>query len=357
MTEQTTPTHALTPGAPRLAPEDVELIRSMATLFIDVLRPFGVAMARHLHEQEPRLGALDDAEAVEATRASCESNLREIFSMLRAGLPTSAHETPVQALTYARFLRARGTGYDSVVVAYEYGVAMFRAVLGLELQARLDDPTRIAAIAQAADEFLFAYIGRTFERLLFEYDLTEGAWYPSSADPVFAHPACADAARRFRDEQISRGEWLPASAELSRAHADSERVLEAFAATIEEAASHTELGRRLANADTTVEVTLADEPDLAVVLLLNRSPIEVLVGPGDAEARLRIASFDLANLYSEDFQLSMAIVRGRVAVSGPVRKFLRVVPILRPLAARYRALAAGEPALAGARDVNENEPS
>src|SRR5262249_882087 len=57
---------------------------------------------------------------------------------------------------------------------------------------------------------------------------------------------------------------------------------------------------------------------------------------GNAEVSLRIASFDLAHLTSEDFRLPMAIARGRVAADGPVRKFLRVVPVLGPIGTRYK---------------------
>lgn len=323
-------------GASPLSTEDVELIRSLATLFIDVVTPFGVAMARHIHEQVPQLGGVDDAEALEATRESCEGNMREIFSMLRANLPATAHETPVQAFEYARFLRARGTGYDTVVAGYQYGVAMFRFVLADELQSRVRDAARVSAIAQAADDFLFSYIARILDRLLGEYDLVSGAWHPSASDAVLDTPASREAARRFRDEQIAAAQWLAASPQESKALAESARILDEFAATIEEAANHPELLRRLAKAGTTVEVSLADEPSLCVTLLLDRTPIEVLEGGGDTEVRLQIASFDLGHVWSEDFQLPMAIVRGRVRVGGPVRKFLRVVPILRPLA-RHRA--------------------
>jgi hypothetical protein len=186
------------------------------------------------------------------------------------------------------------------------------------------------------------------ERLLHEWDLREGAWHPVAGDAVLANPASAEAARRFRDEQIGRGQWLAASPHESHAHAESERVLEAFAACIERAANEQpELARRLAWANTTVEVRLADDPHLAVTLLLDRTPPEVVDGGANAETRLLIASVDLDRLWSKEFQLGMAIVRGRVRVSGPVRKFLRVLPILRPLAATYRELTAGHAALAG----------
>jgi hypothetical protein len=110
-------------------------------------------------------------------------------------------------------------------------------------------------------------------------------------------------------------------------------------------------------ADTTVEVSLADEPDLSVTLLLDRTPIEVVDGAGDAEVRIRIASFDLAHVWSEDFQLPMAIVRGRVRVGGPVRKFLRVVPILRPLARARGLPTGGESRLATTGGADQPRPS
>jgi phospholipid/cholesterol/gamma-HCH transport system ATP-binding protein len=325
------------PETAGLPAQDAEFIRSMATLFVDVLDEFGAAMARHIHEHEPRLSSLNDAEAVEATRASCAGNMREIFSMLRAGLPAVSHDTPPQALAYARFLRGRGAGYDTVVGGYQYGVAMFRDVLALELPTRMEDGNRLARIGQAADEFLFAYIGTILDRLLREFDVSTGAWHPAATDEVLANPASAEAAQRFRDEQIGRGAWLADAPEHSHAHAQSERVLEAFATSIETAADDPEISRRLALADTRVEVTLADEPDLSLVLLLDRTPIEVQRGGGDAEVTLEIASFDLAHLVSGEFKLAMAIARGRVRASGPVRKFLTVVPILRSLEEGDRA--------------------
>ncbi len=322
------------PETAGLPAEDAEFIRSMATLFIDVLDEFGVAMARHIHEHEPRLRSLNDAESIEATRASCAGNMREIFSMLRAGLPAVSHETPPQALEYARFLRGRGAGYDTVVGGYQYGVAMFRDVLALELPTRITDRSRLERIGHAADEFLFAYIGTILDRLLKEFNLSSGAWHPAATDEVLANPASAEAAKQFRDQQIERGEWLADAPEHSRAHAQSERVLDAFASAIESAADDPELSRRLALADTTVEVVLADEPDLSLTLFLDRTPIEVRSGGDDeAEVILQIASFDLAHLVSGEFKLAMAIARGRVRASGPVRKFLSVVPILRSLQA------------------------
>ncbi|HEX6390059.1 MAG TPA: ATP-binding cassette domain-containing protein [Solirubrobacteraceae bacterium] len=319
-------------GASQLAAADAEFMRSMATLFIDVLGPFGEAMARHIHDEVRELGS--DEAVVEATRTSCTSNMREIFSMLRAAIPATALVTPTDALEYGRFLRRRGVGFHAINEAYKYGVSMFRDVLGIELQERIDDRARLARIAAAADDFLFAYIHFVLDRLLKEYqyegenDFEGRAWHPASDDPVLANPASVEAGRRFRDAQISAGRWLAATPEASKAHAESERVLDRFVTMLENAAADPEISQRLSLADTTVEIVLADEPDLSVTLLLDRTPVEVVDGGRDAEVRMYIASFDLERITSLDYKLPMAVARGRVRAEGPVRKFLRVAPIL-----------------------------
>ena len=41
-----------------------------------------------------------DAETVASTRATAAGNPREVLSMLRSGLPLTAHETPAEAFPY-----------------------------------------------------------------------------------------------------------------------------------------------------------------------------------------------------------------------------------------------------------------
>ena len=63
---------------PGLSPEDEELVRLCATSLLEIVSPLAGAMAQHIHQQLPEIGAIDDEPAVEATRASCEANVREI---------------------------------------------------------------------------------------------------------------------------------------------------------------------------------------------------------------------------------------------------------------------------------------
>jgi hypothetical protein len=259
--------------------------------------------------------------------------------MLRAGLPLTAHETPAEALAHARFLKSRGIGLGTLIGVYKYGYAMFRAVVGAELAARAEDADQMARIGLAADEYMFAYVGQATTRLAAEYGVVDGGWLPSANDEVLTNPASLDAARRLREEQTARGTWLAATPEESHARQETERTLEDFALTIESGVREHGLSDRLKLADTTINSTLADEPDLSVTILLDRSPIEVLEGVLDAEARIWIASVDLTRIWSPDFYLAMAITKGRLRVEGPVRKFLRIVPVLRVLSETYHQIA------------------
>jgi hypothetical protein len=328
-------------GFGRLSQADQQQVSGLAALLIDVIPAFSVAAAEHLQEQLPELPK--DAETVASTRATAAGNPREVLSMLRAGLPLTAHETPAEALAHARFLQARGIGLGTVIGVYKYGYAMFRAVVGAELAARTEDPDQMARIAKAADEYMFAYVGQATTRLAAEYGVVDGGWYPSADDEVLTNPASLDAARRLREEQIARGTWLAATPEQSHARQETERTLEDFAETIEFGVREHGLSARLKLADTTISITLADEPDLSVTILLDRSPIEVVDGVVDAEARMWIASVDLTRIWSPDFYLAMAITKGRLRVEGPVRKFLRIVPVLRVLSETYREIAAQSP--------------
>jgi hypothetical protein len=320
-----------------MSPTDWALMKGLATMFTDIVVDYSVAAAPHVHEMVPELP--QDAECVDSTRRAAWGNAMEVLSMLRAGLPPSAIETPVEALAHARFLQSRGVGLHALVALYQYGFAMFRNVMRSEA-VNIPDMGQQLRIGVASDDYFFRYMGKVTARLAAEYGLTEGAWYPTVDDPVLSNPASLEAARLLCENGIAKGAWLPASPEQSRAREGSERALEAFAATIEQGVKAHDLGSRMKLAATTITVTLADESDLSVTLLLDRDPIEVVQGVTDAESRIWIASVDLNRIWLPDFYLPMAITKGRVRIDGEVRKFLRIAPILRVLAGTYRKVVA-----------------
>ncbi|HET9073635.1 MAG TPA: ATP-binding cassette domain-containing protein, partial [Solirubrobacteraceae bacterium] len=143
------------------------------------------------------------------------------------------------------------------------------------------------------------------------------------------------AAIAFRATQIREGRWLAETVEQTQVRARSRETLDLFVESVLDAAADPEISRRLELAGTSVAVVLADEDDLAATLLLDRSPVEVVPGyVGDPEITLWIGSFDLAQFVAGALKLSMAIARGRVRARGPVRKFLRVVPVLTAFSGR-----------------------
>jgi hypothetical protein len=331
---------------PELAPEDAELIREAAGKLLEITPEIGVAMARHVHEQVPELGGTD-GDALETTRASCEGNVREILSMQRAGLPATAHETPAGAHEYAIFMRRTGVGLQSALRGYLLGVAFFQPIVQHEFERRASGPEQLQKVLESAQAFLWVYIDRVTAGLAAEYGGEHEHWLPHPEDAVWQDPASIRAAEQFEQQVAQQG---PNGHPSARDQATQR--LERFGATVAASADNELLSRRLALADTTVRIELADEEDLALTLLLDRTPIEVVDGSGDAEVGLTIASIDLERLWLEDFHLPMAIVRGRVLTRGPVRKFLRVMPIVRGLNARLNDPDPGDDVAAVAHKID-----
>ncbi len=95
-----------------------------------------------------------------------------------------------------------------------------------------------------------------------------------------------------------------------------------------QAATDPRLGERMGLAQTTVHIHFDDSH--GITLLLDRQPIGVedrIVG--SAEVELWGSADVWMEFVRREKQLAMAIVDGEVTYRGPVRKFLRVVPILR----------------------------
>jgi len=316
-----------TPGTSGFSPEVHQVLRDVATSVLEYGDPLCDAMARHLHEQVIELGGFTDKQALAQTRLSCWVNVQEILVMLRAGIPATAHETPQEALDYARSLQARGVGFTSLVRAYQLGVGMFGPVLAAEL-SRVVEPDALAQLAVDIQAFVWRYIDRVIERLSEEF-ATERDWRSGPDDPGWSEATSIEAAQKFLD-------WLATTPSPSRggptvARARAERSVNEFRLRIDGASADPDLTHRLALANTTIRIGLADEPDLAFTLELDDNGVRTGDASAAVESEMVVASIDLDRLFEHGFNLAMAIARGRVLVKGPVRKFLRVVPIVRGL--------------------------
>lgn len=111
----------------------------------------------------------------------------------------------------------------------------------------------------------------------------------------------------------------------------------------QEIAKEEQLAKRLALADVTFSVHCTDHPDLCTTFLFDRNPVEVYEGEQDGiEVHFYSSAQEVLEFWSGEMHLAMRIANGYVGYEGPVRKVLRVVPILRRFVERYREMAGVE---------------
>ena len=330
----------------RLAPEDAELIREAAGALLEITPELAVAMARHVHKEVPELGGIDDADAVETTRASCEGNVREILIMQRAGLPATAHETPAGAREYATFIRRAGVGLQSALRGYLLGVAFFQPIVQHEFERRAKDPEQLDSGPRGGTG---VPLGLHRPR------------HPGSRPSTAASRSAGCPAPRTASGRAPRASAPPRSSR-SRSRGGAQRPPLGPRPGHRPAGSLRRDGRGRRRQRVALPPPRARRHHRADRARRRRGPrghAPARPHPdrgrerrGRAEVSLTIASIDLDRLWLDDFHLPMAIVRGRVLPHGPVRKFLRVMPIVRGLDARLNDPDPGDDVAAVAQKID-----
>ena len=304
------------------------LMQRAATQMFEVVPDFAPVFTRQLLKQVPELGSVEDPVAVEATRKSALGSMYELLCITRAGLSDPRIiETSPEALEHARFLKARGVGMAGVLRFYQIGISMFEPLMGQQLARFVSDPTTLQRMAAPMRGFIFTYVDQITKRVAAEYGTEREGWVDDPDDPIWHDPEAIAAVQAFIEQRADRERAEPTDGAAARAY--TERALERFSAAMEAAARDGRLSRVLRRAATTVRIELADDPELWLTLLLDRDPVEVVDDERAAEVEISIVSVDLARLYSPDFHVAMAIARGRIGYTGPVRKFLQVTPVVR----------------------------
>lgn len=117
------------------------------------------------------------------------------------------------------------------------------------------------------------------------------------------------------------------------AAAQTESAVGSIRRAIQRAAADDELGRRLAVVGARVRIHFTDGEVEDLVLLLDRRPVDVVEGHStNAEIEVSMTAGQLRRFVDGDLYLPMAIMAEGVRYSGPVRKLLRVAPVLQHLA-------------------------
>ena len=317
-----------TPPIPGAAPDAGQLLERVICAMFEIVDDAAPVIARQMHKRVPELGSVEDAAALDATRKSALGSMYELLCITRAGLTDpGCIETSPEALEHLRFLKARGVGMNAVLGFYRIGFAMFEPLMGHELGRFATDPAVVNQMAGPMRGLIFTYVDQVTKRLAAEFGAEREGWVTDPNDTTWHDPDSVAAAneligRLAEKERLQNGEGRAA-------RAYTEGALNRFCTAMEAAAHDKRMSSVLARADTSVRIEVADDPELSVTLLLDRDPIEVTDDPVQAEVEISIVSVDLARLYSPDFHLAMAITRGRVGYRGPVRKFLRVTPVVR----------------------------
>lgn len=112
--------------------------------------------------------------------------------------------------------------------------------------------------------------------------------------------------------------------------------LEDLRAVVEHAAADEALNRRLGEAGVEVLVELEDGAGAPLALLFDRNPVEAVPGPvAFPDVGIRIAGPALERVLRGGQPLALAFLRGEASYHGPVRRLLRVDPVLRAIARQH----------------------
>ncbi len=115
-----------------------------------------------------------------------------------------------------------------------------------------------------------------------------------------------------------------------------DEMIDLVAHAFESAAEHEHYGPRMAQADTTIALDFGER---GLTVRLDREPIEVEDGlDPDAESSISGTEEEWMPIFIGG-NIGIALARGELQWTGPVRKFLRIFPIFRHV---YATLARGD---------------
>jgi hypothetical protein len=108
-----------------------------------------------------------------------------------------------------------------------------------------------------------------------------------------------------------------------------EQAIATLCRAFEIAMQDDEAAARLGAAETSVRVVIREEPDRGGTLRMEGArPVIELEDRGPTETEIEIEADALVGTFERRVRLPMMFIQGRASYDGPIRKFLRVMPIL-----------------------------
>jgi hypothetical protein len=198
------PPEAPPPGVPeRVAgpeptPECIEVVATLVAEIEPRIDELADRMAEEIHAAIPEVeqtpGLLD------ATRASCRSNLILLFGRMRQGADPRVGGVPAEALEYAQAFVRQGVSLATLLRTYRVGHALaWRLLLDLAV-VRVGDQAMLSQVLLYWNWFSYAYVDAVSDTLTREYTEERERWVRSAA-AVRADTVHALLAGRMTDVQ------------------------------------------------------------------------------------------------------------------------------------------------------------
>ncbi|HEX6388023.1 MAG TPA: helix-turn-helix domain-containing protein [Solirubrobacteraceae bacterium] len=186
-----------------MAVDSPPAVSELAAELIPSTGEYAEGMAGHLVATIPEL-ATGDEDLREETRASCEANIAQIFSLLKLGVPADELVVPVEAAEWVRGLVRRGISFGPLLRGYRLGHAWLWDRWSQALKERISDPDELTAAIDGSSAFMFAYVDRISDALIEAYG-SEREKMLRSADQLRAETVRALLGGEAIDEEVASG--------------------------------------------------------------------------------------------------------------------------------------------------------
>ena len=118
----------------------------------------------------------------------------------------------------------------------------------------------------------------------------------------------------------------------------AEEVYETLGSFMEQTTKEPDMRPKFTGADTTFLVECTD-PDCAILVDCTQDPPLVTTGPAagiQAEIRIGMSADDAHRFWQGKLNMTVALAKKQVSVSGPMGKMMKLLPAMRPAFPRYR---------------------